>query len=300
MGVLGHPVDQRRGQQQPLGLAGVVVEVEREFGHPGLRVAVRVLVHPGHDMTGGVGEERRVRRPRVDRGAVAVAASVERDGALELGEDGQTGLGQGAGGAIKRPPGHVGHAQRRGREHVAVHLAHPERRLVGIQGGQLPGGVVRRGVGDHDAVEVAGAAAGQGRQVHRLIGRRATRGDQGVRYALTGQRGLPGGGRGVGGPLSDQQDPQVHRGRPGRRGGGRRAACRGEPGGGQCRREKGAQPSRKSTPQCGHKNPRPSVKTISRPRRTVARAKGRTMCSRGHKTVRAPGWLQEFRPRGAS
>ncbi len=82
MGVLGHPVDQPRGQQQPLGLAGVVVEVERQFGHPGLRVAVRVLVHPGHDVTGGIGEERRVRRPGVDRRPVAVAAGGERDRAL--------------------------------------------------------------------------------------------------------------------------------------------------------------------------------------------------------------------------
>jgi hypothetical protein len=47
-------------------------------------------------------------------------------------------------------------------------------------------------------------------------------------------------------------------------------------------------------------NPRPSEKVNSRPRRTAARAGGRTMCKRGHKSVRAQGQLQELQAQDAS
>ena len=103
VGALGHPVDEPGGQQQPLQLAGVVVEVQRELGHPGLRVGARVLVHPGQDVPGGVGQERRVRSTGGHRGPVAVGAGGEGDRARQLGEGGQPGGGQRRRGAVQGP-----------------------------------------------------------------------------------------------------------------------------------------------------------------------------------------------------
>ena len=182
VGVLGHPVDQAGGQQQPLQLIGVVVEVERELGHPGLRVAARMLVHARQGVPGGVGDERRVGGPGVHRGPVAVTASVKRDGPFELGEGGQAGSGQGPGGAIQGTSGRFGHAQGRGGVHVAVELAHAEGGLIGVQRGQLPRGIVARGIRDDDAVVVADVAAGQRRQADGLSGGRTRSGDQGERH----------------------------------------------------------------------------------------------------------------------
>ena len=259
MGVLGHPVDQARGQQQPLQLIGVVVEVERELGHSGLSVAARVLVHARQGVPGGVGDERRVRGSGVHRGAVAVAARVKRDGSLELGHGGQTGAGQGPRAAVQGTPGHFGHAQGRGGVHVAIELAHAKAGLVAVQGAERAGRVVRRGIRDDDTVVVAGAAAGQRGQADGLIGGRTRRGHQGVRHSLAVQRGLPGGGGDVCGTLADQQDLQIELRR---RGGGASPGPgrRGQAAHHQYRDQERRQPGHCSAPASAHSYPHQSVK----------------------------------------
>ena len=178
-----------------------------------------MLVYPGQDVAGGVGQKRRVGRPGIHGRAVAKGAGGERNGAAELGERSQAGRGQRAGGAVKGASGRLGHAQGGRGVHVAVYLADAEGGLISVQGAERPGGVVGRGIGDDDAVVVTSGSAGQGRQAHRLVGCRARGRDQGVRHALAGQRGLPGRRRDVGRPLPDQQDPEVQGRR--RRGRGR-------------------------------------------------------------------------------
>ena len=250
--VLGHPVDQPGRQQQPLQLEGVVIKVQRQLGHPGLRVGARVLVYPGQHLPGRVGDQWRVGGPGVHRGPVAVGAGGERDRALELGEGGQPGRGQRPGGAVQGPSAHVGQAQGGGGVGIAVDLAHAERGLVGVQRGQLPGGEVRRVIGDDHAVEVAGGAAGQRGQRHRLARRRARRVDLGVGHPLRGQRGLPGRRRGIGRPVPDQQDLQVQRVRRGRRG---RSTHRSQAQRRQHRGQDQPQPPRPPTPASSDRRP---------------------------------------------
>jgi glycosyltransferase involved in cell wall biosynthesis len=182
-------------QQQPLRLAGVVVEIERELRDARLGVAGRMLIDPGHRVAGLVGDEGRVRGAAAHCRAVAVRADIKGNRALEFRKGGESCAGQRPGGAVERTPGRFCHAERRRRVHVAVDLAHAEGRLVGVQRGQRPGSVIGGGIGDDDTVVVAGTAAGQGRQADCLGPRRAGGRHQGVGHCLAVECGPPGDAR---------------------------------------------------------------------------------------------------------
>ncbi len=199
---LGDPVDQARGEQQPLGLRGVVVEAQRQLGHPGLRVGARVLVDGGQDAARRVLQPRRDGGPGHGRGRVAVGAGAEGDRALELRQGQQPGGGELGAGAVQRARAGVGQAQGRVRVAVPVDLPDPERRLVAVHRGQLPGGEVGGRVGDDHPVVVALRPAGQRGQGDRLTARRAGRVHLGVGHPLGGQRGRPGRRGRIGGPAA--------------------------------------------------------------------------------------------------
>src|SRR5664280_1450331 len=113
VGVLGHPVDEPGRQQQPLQHGGVVVEGEAELGHPGLGVGGGVLVDAGQHLARGVLQPGGERRPGHGRRRVAVGAGVEGHGALQPGQAGQAGRGQGGRRAIEGPARDIGQTEGR-------------------------------------------------------------------------------------------------------------------------------------------------------------------------------------------
>ena len=222
--VLSDPVDEPGSQQQPLRLVGVVVEIERELGDAG----VWVLVDPGHRVAGGVGEERRIGRARVDRRSVPVGTGIEGDRAFELAERGQSGAGEHRCGAVERAARRVGDPERRGRVHVPVDLAYAEGGLVAGERCQCARRIVPWRIRDDDAVVVARAAAGQRGQADRLVARRPRSVDERIGNPLAVQRGTPRGRGHVCRPLADQQDlhGQLLRTRNARGCGGQHCAAR--------------------------------------------------------------------------
>ena len=122
-------------------------------------------------------------------------------GPLSSGKAARPAVRQGAGRPVQRPSGRLGQAQHRRRVGVAVHLAHAEVRLVGVQGAQLSASEVRRVIGDDDAVVVPGGPAGQRRQRHRLAWARCPTPSPACRARPRCPGALPGRCRRVGGPL---------------------------------------------------------------------------------------------------